>query len=67
LDIAPNNGALAKLDCSNNQLDAEALNDLFTKLPDRSLSASGGRIIYFDNPGFSGCDFDIARRKNWLY
>ena len=49
-----------------NNLTADALNDLFRTLPDMTDYLGGGRINIYENPGASDCDFSIATEKNWI-
>jgi hypothetical protein len=50
--------------CDYNQLSADALNRIFTDLPDRS-GIETGRISLWYNPGTDTCYFSIATQKNW--
>jgi hypothetical protein len=61
-----NNTELKIFGCSGNQLSADAINRIFTDLPDRS---GNDDVLYsvriYDNPGTATCDRDIAVNKNW--
>ena len=52
--------SLEFLDCSNNNLSASALNNLFGALPEKS-----GWILYDKNEGSETCDKKIAEKKGW--
>jgi Leucine-rich repeat (LRR) protein len=54
--------ALERLECRNNELSANALNNVFTNLPDRS-GQSDGYIFIAGNPGTDTCNRDIV--KSW--
>ena len=69
------NTALERLYCSDNQLTASALNDLFSTLrenPNYSHAKNIGwmnrpfRLYMFNNPGTSDCDVSIAQAKGWV-
>jgi hypothetical protein len=49
------------VDCSNNQLSSNVLNDLFRTLPEVEV----GYIYYKGNIGAETCDFAIAGNKGW--
>jgi hypothetical protein len=55
---------LNRLRCDETQLTADALNTVFTALPDRSATYAGN-INIADNPGTDTCDKTIAQNKNW--
>lgn len=58
--------ALCYLYCKNNKLNAEALNILFSDLPDRTGKSMGG-IDVRNNPGVTETEYNsaIATAKNW--
>jgi hypothetical protein len=53
--------SLVWVDCSNNQLSSNVLNNLFQKLPE----VKEGYIYYKGNIGAENCDFSIAGNKGW--
>ncbi|MDR0421991.1 MAG: hypothetical protein LBH72_03145 [Proteiniphilum sp.] len=63
LDVSKNT-KLTWLDCFENQLSADALNRIFTDLPDLS-GMEAGLIRLWSNPGTGTCDLSIAADKNW--
>jgi hypothetical protein len=65
LDMS-NNTKLTWLHCGDNQLSADALNRIFTYLPDLSGKEMGS-IWLWGNPGAATCDYRIAENKNWEY
>ncbi|MDR0421688.1 MAG: hypothetical protein LBH72_01595 [Proteiniphilum sp.] len=65
LDLSRNR-ALTRLACVKNQLSADALNGIFTDLPDLS-DTEAGRISLLVNPGSDTCDRSIAEAKNWKF
>ena len=65
LDLSKNT-ALTELRCQDNDMDAAALNALFTSLPFRP-PADKGRIFIAGNPGEGFYDATIAEDKNWEF
>jgi len=62
LDVSKNL-ALTYIDCRNNQLSADALNNFFYTLH----SNPEYKVIYIkDNPGTSDCNLQIAMDKGWM-
>jgi Leucine-rich repeat (LRR) protein len=61
LDVSKNT-ALIMLICGKNQLSADALNRIFTDLPDEY-----GGISIGDNPGTDTCKRSIAKKKKWEF
>ncbi|MDR0422474.1 MAG: hypothetical protein LBH72_05635 [Proteiniphilum sp.] len=61
LDMSKNT-ALKGLACDKNQLSADALNRIFTDLPDEY-----GVILIEDNPGSDTCNRKIAAEKKWEF
>lgn len=61
LDVS-NNKKLKYLDCRYNKLSAQALNSLFSSLP----NVTKGLIFFSGNPGKETCDSNIYIKKGWL-
>jgi hypothetical protein len=64
LDVS-NNTELTELWCYRNQLSADALNTIFTDLPNYSNTSISGEIRIANNPGSATCDRSIATAKGW--
>jgi Leucine-rich repeat (LRR) protein len=65
LDVSKNT-KLTWLNCFENQLNADALNRIFTDLPDLSGKETGV-IRLWSNPGTDTCNRSIASAKNWKF
>ncbi len=71
--IIDNNEWFEGLICNSNKLSADALNKIFTALPESEIKAptkmiatpQPNRIQYYDNPGTEQCDSKIITDKGW--
>jgi hypothetical protein len=66
LDVSKNT-ALTGLSCDHNQLSTDALNKIFTDLPDMSDTEEYVSINIYNNPGTATCNRSIAINKNWTF
>lgn len=55
------------IDCRNNMLETDALNSLFTSIPDRNSDVVTGKLYISGNPGAETCDESIIFSKNWYF
>jgi len=73
LDLS-NNTQLIRVECTQNQLSKYTLNKVFSQLPTHNSSYATVKStsvpwVFFvcgNNPGFDGCNKQIAKNKNWL-
>lgn len=63
--------SLTYVDCSYNELGAEALNQIFNDLPqgktwiDKDGNKVQSYIKFYHNPGSDDCDISILEKKGW--
>lgn len=71
LDVSENK-QLVNLRIAKNKMNAQALNNIFTALPDSPTlnstkpGATPNKIMFYENEGENGCNADIITNKGWI-